>query len=216
MGERGQKEFAYIRSDQAAPTGNFFYIKEHILCPGRTEYAVPQEFCCHDVGRTCGEFARVIDEVTSGRDADAVGISFLGAVVDDNSCVRYRAIFGDIGDIGGVHDKHCICTRLARLFVTLGHPPEVFAEGFHPDVPGCGVIHEMLVAADVFASNGVDHGHRVVGVVNNGGGFTVQLCWNEVRHVLGEVIEEELVDGFLADESRVAGGDSIGPAWGDY
>jgi len=137
-------------------------------------------------------------------------------VVDNDSCACYHAVFGDIGDVGGVHDKHCVCTHLARLFVALGHPPEVFAEGFHPCVTGCGVINEMLVASDVFASNGVDHGHRVVGIVDNGRGFSMQLCWNEGHHVLGEVINEELVGGFLADESRVADGDLIGLAWGDY
>ena len=141
MGERGQKEFAYIRSDQAAPTGIFFLIKEHILCPGRTEYAVPQEFRCRDVGRPCGEFARVIDEVSACCDADAMWICLLWTKVDDNPGVRDCSICGDEEDFFVSHHKNCICTFLPRFIVPLCHAAEILSEGGLPYFHCRWVVH---------------------------------------------------------------------------
>jgi hypothetical protein len=46
----------------------------------------------------CREFVWIIDKVFVNRDLYLIWVIFLGAVVDDNSCVRDHSIFRDASD----------------------------------------------------------------------------------------------------------------------
>ncbi len=48
---------------------------------------VQQYFCRGHVSCMCGEFVWIIDEVSANSDPDTIWVIFLGAVVDDISCV---------------------------------------------------------------------------------------------------------------------------------
>ena len=104
-----------------------------------------------------------------------VWIFFLGAVVDDYPSVRDGSVFGNIWDVGGGHDKHSVGTLLSRLVVALTHATNFFAKSCHPGLRGCRVFHKTSVAADGFASGGVEHGHCKVFIVDMACGLGSQF-----------------------------------------
>ncbi len=63
-----------------------------------TDYTVPHNFCRDHVGRTCSEFVWLLNEVAANSDLHLIWVVLLGAVVDDNSCVRDGTIFWDVHD----------------------------------------------------------------------------------------------------------------------
>ena len=139
---------------------------------------VPQELGSHDVGCSCGEFSWVINEISTVCDLNTVGIFLLGAVAGDYPCVRGGPVLGNIWDIGVEQYKHSIGALLSRLVVSLTHAPEILSESSHPGLHGCWALHEALVAADGFTSDGVDHGHHKVFVVNVTCGLGLQFLGN--------------------------------------
>ncbi len=112
-----------------------------------------------------------MDEVPTGCDLDSVGICCLGAMIGDHPCIRNNSVLGDVWDIGGEHDEHCICSLLARLVVALTHPSKVFPKCHHPNLCSCRILHQAFIAADAFAGDGVNHGHGVVFEVLGGGPY---------------------------------------------
>ncbi len=126
--------------------------------------------------------------------------SFLGG--DDRrppSCIRNNSVFGDVGDFGGKHDKHCICSLLARLVIALTHSSKVFAKCRHPNFCSCGIVHQVLIAADDFTGEGMNHGHGIVFEVLGGEFVIPQFRMSVVGHIIGLLHHKELCDGLLAD-----------------
>ncbi len=177
----------------------FVDVKGHILSSWCAEHAVPKEFGLSDVGCPCCEFAGVIDEVPTGCDLDSIGIYFLGAMINNHPCVRNNSVFGDVGDVGGERDKHHICSLLARLVVTLTHSSKVFSKCHHPNFHSCRIVHQVFIAADDFAGDGMNHGHGVVFKVLGGKSIIVQFIRSVMGHIVVLLRHEELCDGLLAD-----------------
>ena len=113
----------------------------YVSCPRCADHAVPQEFGGRDVGCSRGEFAGVINEISTCRDPNTVGIFLLGAVVDDYLCIHDGPVFGNIWDVRGDHDKHSVGTLLSRLVVALTHAAKILAKSCHVGLSGCRVFH---------------------------------------------------------------------------
>ncbi len=111
-----------------------------------------------------------MDEFPTGCDSDLVGIYFLGARINNHLVVHNNSVLGDVWDIRGEHDKHCICFLLAHLVVALTYPSKVFSKRCHPNFRSRGIVHQAFIAADDFAGDRVNHGHGVVCKVLGGGG----------------------------------------------
>ncbi len=69
-------------------------VKVHVLdvsagktCPLCADCAVPKKFGGNHVSDACGEFKRIIDQVTTNRDADVVRVFFLWTMIDENSTI---------------------------------------------------------------------------------------------------------------------------------
>ena len=142
------------------------------MCPRCADHAVPQELGSCDVGCSQGKFSGVINEIPTCRDSNTVGIFLLGAVVDDYPCVRGGPVFENIWDIGGEPDKHSVGALLSRLVVSLTYAPKILSKSCHPGLRSCQIFHEASVAADGFASDGADHRHCKMFVVD----MTCGLC----------------------------------------
>ncbi len=73
---------------------------------------LPHYFCRDHVGCTCGEFVQIIDKVATNSDPNLIWVVYLGAVVDNNSCIHDSLIFWDAYDlsIGGCR-KLCWCCQ---------------------------------------------------------------------------------------------------------
>ncbi len=161
-GKKGKRDAHVFESVKQGGKVKVFDVEGHILSSWHAEHALSKEFGRHDVGRPCCEFAGVIDEVPTVCDSDSIGICFLGAMINDHPCVRKNSVFGDVGDVGGEHDKHRMCSLLALLAVTLTHSSKVFAKHHHPNFHSCGIIHQVFIAADDFTGNRMNHGHGIV------------------------------------------------------
>ncbi len=120
-------------------------------------------------------------------------------MINDHPCVCNNSVFGDVGDIGGEHDKHCICSLLACLVVTLTHSSKVFAKRRHPNFCSCGIVHQVFIAADDFAGDRMNHGHGIVFKVLGGEAVIAQFRRSVVGHIVGLLCHDELCDGLLAD-----------------
>ncbi len=99
----------------------------------------------------------------------------MGAMIDNHPCVHNNSVLGDVWDVRGEHDKHCICSLLARLVVAWTHPFEVFSKRRDLNLCSCRIVHQAFIAADDFAGDGVNHGHGVVFEVLGGGSVIVQF-----------------------------------------
>jgi hypothetical protein len=166
MGKRDAHVFELVKPGRKVKV---FDVEGHIFSTWHAEHAVPKEFGRHDAGHLCCEFTGVIDEVPTGCDSDSIGIWFLGGVIDNHPRVHNISVFGDVRDIGGEHDKHRICSLLACLVITLTHSSKVFAKRHHSNFRSCGIVHQVFIAADDFAGDGMNHGHGIVFEVLGGG-----------------------------------------------
>ncbi len=81
-----------------------------------TDHTVPRIFCRDHVGCMCSEFIRIIDEVATNGDAHLIWAVLLGAVVDDNSCVREGTVFRDAPDIIMCEIENCIGANCDTFF----------------------------------------------------------------------------------------------------
>jgi hypothetical protein len=90
-------------------------------------------------------------------------------MINNHPCVRNNSVLGDVWDVGGEHDKHPICSLLARLVVALTHPSKVFFKCCHPNLCSHRIAHQAFIAADDFAGDGMNHGHGTVLEVLGGG-----------------------------------------------
>ncbi len=199
QGKKGKRDAHVFESVKRGRKVEVFDVKGHILSSWRAEHAVPKEFGHHDVGHPCCEFAGVIDEVPTGCDSDSIGICFLGAMIDDPPRVRNNSVFGDVGDVEGEHDEHCICSFFACLVVTMTHSSKVFSKRRHPNFRSCRIVHQAFIAADDFVGDGMNHGHGVLFEVLGGESVIVQFRRSVVGHIVGLLRHEELCNGLLAD-----------------
>jgi hypothetical protein len=61
--------------------------------------AVPKEFRGDHVSGMRGEFKRISDKVSTNSDTDAVGIHFLGTMINDNTCIHYHLVGRDTANV---------------------------------------------------------------------------------------------------------------------
>ena len=61
-----------------------FDVEAQIFCIVCADDAVPQEFSGGEIHCSCCEFSRVVDEVSTGSEADMIGVRFLGAKVEND------------------------------------------------------------------------------------------------------------------------------------
>jgi hypothetical protein len=161
------------------------------------------EFCCRHVCRLGGEFAWVVNFVASCCDVDAIRIIFLGAISDNDLGVRWRLVFWYMGDVFGVHDKNGVSSNSVRFLVSLAHTAEAFSECHHPNFGGGGIIHELLIAGDVFARDRVHHSEAIVVVQVTNGGALSEVQGNKGVECRDRIVGDEEIDCLLADESNV-------------
>ncbi len=120
-------------------------------------------------------------------------------MINNHPCVCNNSVFGDVGDVGGEHEEHCICSILAHHVVALTHSSKVFAKRRHPNFRSYGIVHQAFIAADDFAGDGMNHGHGVVFKIMGGEAVIAQFRRSVVGHIIGLLHHEELCDGLLAD-----------------
>ncbi len=149
-----------------------------------------------NVGGLRGEFAGVVDLISTRSYSDSIGVLFLWMICDDNFCVVWWLIFGDIRYVLWIHDKKCIGSFCLCFVVALTHSAKIFAESRHPNFRRSRVLHKLTVACDMLASDWMDHGHAVV--------FKVLTRVDQTKAGRSEsfgmsagVVDDKTIDGFL-------------------
>jgi hypothetical protein len=120
-------------------------------------------------------------------------------MIDNYPRVCNNSVIVGVGDVGGEHDKHCICSLLAHLVVTLTHSSKVFAKCCHLNFHSCGIVHQAFIAAADCAGDGMNHGHGVMFKVLGGESVIAQFRKSVVGHIVGLIRHKELCNGLLAD-----------------
>ncbi len=87
------------------------------------------------------ELTRIVNEVSTGRDTNAVGVHLLRAVVHNTTGVSNCLIFWNALNFGMHYNKNCVSTLLTRFQVALGHHAKVFTKGGLPDLGGSQIVH---------------------------------------------------------------------------
>jgi hypothetical protein len=129
----------------------FYNVKAHVFCLGHADYCVPVQFGGGGVGGLCYEFARLVDQVSSSHDSDAIGILFLRPVGNLYFCIPWGLILGNVRHIFGVHYEHCVCPICFSPIIALTHASKLFSNCSHPDLGGEGVFHQAAVAGHMFS-----------------------------------------------------------------
>ncbi len=95
----------------------------HVFDIGTTKFGawgdnhtVPYIFCRYHVGCLGGELIWIINEVPADSDSDLIWVILLGAVVDNNSCVRDSLIFGNAPDFVMGKIENCVGTNSDTFF----------------------------------------------------------------------------------------------------
>ncbi len=87
--------------------------------PWGTDDTVPHNFFSDHAGCTCGEFVWKINEVSANSDSNSIWVFLLGAVVNDNLCIRDSTIFWDAPDFSMGKIGNCIGAN-SDAFFSLG------------------------------------------------------------------------------------------------
>jgi hypothetical protein len=81
-------------------------VKVHVLdvgaskmCPLCVDPAVPKKFRGNHVSGACGEFKRIIDQVTANSDANVVGVFFLWTMIDVNLTIPDCLVGRDVPNL---------------------------------------------------------------------------------------------------------------------
>ncbi len=73
-----------------------------------TDGAIPKEFRGDHVNGTRGEFKWISDKVITNGDMDAVGILFLGTMINDNTSIRYHSVGQDKANVLMGEEKNAV------------------------------------------------------------------------------------------------------------
>jgi len=73
-------------------------VEAEIFSPWCADDTVPKHFCSGEISRPGGQFARVMNEITTGSQSNTVGIFLLWSVIDNDTCVGYHAIGRNLSD----------------------------------------------------------------------------------------------------------------------
>ena len=96
-----------------------FNVKAHVFCIIRAQYAAPQYFRCGNVRRSCCQFPRVYDRVSSCGDADLVGVFFPWMIVHNYVGICYHFIIWYLMNLIRAKYNECICPFCSSSLIAL-------------------------------------------------------------------------------------------------
>ncbi len=156
-------------------------VEAHIMRLWSAEDTVPRQFGgCH-VGGARGMFPRIVYQISPHCDSDSVWILLLRMIGNNDFVICGGLIFWDIWDLFRFHNKHCVLPLCPCLVVTLTHAAEIFPKIPHPNVLHSRVLHQLAVACDVLASDGMLHSKGIVFEAGSRDVFRTEFEWGKLR-----------------------------------
>ena len=147
-----------------------------------------------------GEFKRIIDQVTSNSDANAVRVFFLWTMVDDNSTICDCLVSRDVPHLFGGREEDCV-GPIGDAWFSLCQSMYLFAHPWYPEMFEVGIMLQFLVLCYGYLGDGMDNAAAVLLNVNDGpsplqiGGNLNCLKSHDVMHCLdGDVARQMRVD----------------------
>jgi hypothetical protein len=182
-------------------------VKVHVLdvdasktCPLCADCAVPKKFGGNHGSGARGEFKRIIDQVTTNRDANAVRVLFLWMMIDDNLTIRDCLVGRDVPNLFGRKEEDCV-GPIGDAWFSLCQSMYLFAHPWYPEMFEVGIMLQFLVLCYGYLGDGMDTATEVLLDVNDGpsplriGGNLNFLKSHHVMHSLdGDVARQLRVD----------------------
>ncbi len=151
-----------------------WHVKVHVLdvstgkkCPLHADCAVPKKFRGNHVSGACGEFKRIIDQVTTNSDANAVRVFFLWTMIDDNLTIRDCPVGRDVANFFGGKEEDCVGPISDAWFAPC-QSMYLFAHCRYPEMFEVGSMLQFLVLCYGLLGDGMDNAAAVLLDVNDG------------------------------------------------
>jgi hypothetical protein len=181
--------------------------KVHVLevgagktCPLCVDCAVSKKFGGNHISGAHGEFKRIIDQVTTNRDANVVKVFFLWTIIDDNSTIRDCPAGRDVPDLFGRKGEDCVGS-IGDAWFALCQSMYLFAHSQDPEMLEIRIMLLILVLCYGYLGDRMDNAAAVLLDVNDGpsplqiGGNLNCIKSHDVMHCLdGDVAGQSHVD----------------------
>ncbi len=136
-----------------------FNIETHVFSAFHAKNAIPHQFRCGKICRSCGLFSRIMNEISPGCYTNYEWVFLLQTEINNDTSICDCLSFGDEFHFIVSHDKNRINAFLSRLIAALCHTTKIFAECRLPHLRCCRVVHKAFVAINSFARGWMYHQH---------------------------------------------------------
>ncbi len=103
------------------------------MCPLCADCSVPNKFRGNNVSGARGEFKRIIDQVTTNRDATTVRFFFLWMMINDNSIIHDCLVGRDVLNQFRRKEEDCV-GPIGDAWFALCQPMYLFAHRWDPGI----------------------------------------------------------------------------------
>ncbi len=184
-----------------------WHVKVHVLdvgpgktCPLCADRPVPKKFRGNHVSGACGEFKRIIDQITANSDANAVRVFFLWTMINDNLTIRDCPVGRDVRNLFWGKEEDCV-GPIGDAWFVLCQSMYLFAHCRYPEILEVRIMLQFLELCYGLLGDGMDNAAAVLLDVNDWpsrlqiGGNLNCLKSHDVMHCLdGDVAKQTRVD----------------------
>jgi hypothetical protein len=126
---------------------------------------VPKEFREDHVSGTSGEFKWINDKVATDGDTDAVGILFLGTMINDSMSIHYHSVGWDTANVFMGEEENGVGSCGDFRFA-LGEMMWLLAHCRHPEVLEVWIMLQFFILCDGLLGNRMDYSETMFFDVN--------------------------------------------------
>ncbi len=135
--------------------------------PLHADRAVPKKFGGNHVSGAHGEFKRIIDQVTTNHDANAVRVFFLWMMIDVNLTIRDCPVGRDVPNLFGRKEEDCV-GPIRDAWFFLCQSMYLFAHRWDPEIFEVGIMLQFLVLCYGYLGEGMNNATAVLLNINDG------------------------------------------------
>jgi hypothetical protein len=197
---RGRETSSYIIPVEQCVTVHVLDVGTSKTCPLCADCAVPKKFGGKHVSGARGEFKRIIDQVTTTRDANTVRVFFLWKMINDNLTIRDCQVGRDVPNLFGRKEEDCV-GPIGDAWFALCQSMYLFAHCQDPEMFEFKIMLQFLILCYGYLGDRMDNAAAVLLDVNDGpsplqiSGNLNCLKSHDVMHCLdGDVAGQSCVD----------------------
>ncbi len=136
-------------------------------CPLCADCSDTKKFRGNRVSGACGEFKRIIDQVITNSDANAVRVFFLWTMINDNSTICDCPVGRDVPNLFGGKEEDCV-GPIGDTWFALCQLMYLFAHCRYPEMFEAGIMLQCLELCYGFLGDRMDKAAAVLLDVSDG------------------------------------------------